>query len=182
MKKLTENILLLLFIFSFSTINAQEIIKKYADNTLSEITYSMSHPLHDWEGVNKNVRAVIKKNKETNAIIKVAVSLKVVDFNSGNANRDSHAVEILEGIKYPTVTFVSNKITETSDNAEVSGILTFHNIKKEIKISVLKKINKGKEIYTGTFDVDMTKFDIKRPTLMNIPTDKIIKVKFLLVF
>ncbi len=167
---------------SFSAINAQETIKKYADNTLSEVTYTMSHPLHDWEGVDKNVRAVIIENSKTGKIQKVAVSLKIADFNSGNSNRDSHAVEVLEGISYPTVTFVSKRIEETDNNIFVTGILTFHNVKKEIKIPVLKRKEKGKDFYSGKFDVDMTKFKVKRPTLMNMPTDKIIKMSFFLVF
>ena len=168
--------------FSFSTMFSQETIKKYADNTLSEVTYAMSHPLHDWEGVNKNVRAVIKKNKNDGKIVKVAVSLKVADFNSENANRDSHAVEVLEGLKYPTVTFVSSEIGEDNDKYKITGILTFHNVKKKISFPVLMKTKKGKEFYSGSFDVDMTEFGIKRPTLMNMPTDKIIKISFFLVF
>ncbi len=164
--------------FSFSTVFSQETIKKYADNTLSEVTYAMSHPLHDWEGVNKNVRAVIKKNKNDEKIVKVAIALKITDFNSENANRDSHAIEILDGIKYPIVTFVSSEISKE----RVTGILTFHNVKKEISFPILMKTKKGKEIYSGSFDVDMTEFGIKIPTLMNMPTDKIIKINFILFF
>ena len=182
MKMLYKNLILLILFFSFSTLFAQETIKTYADNTLSEVTYAMSHPMHDWEGVNKNVRAVVKKNKETNGLTKVAVSLKIADFNSGNSNRDSHAVEVLDGIQYPAITFVSSEITKTETNINITGILTFHNVKKKITIPVHKKTEKGKEIYTGSFDVDMTEYAIKRPTLMNMPTDKIIKMRFFLVF
>ncbi|MCF6185174.1 MAG: YceI family protein [Bacteroidales bacterium] len=179
---INKNIIALSLIFFVTVSSAQNTAKKFADKTLSQVTYTMSHPLHDWEGVNKNVRAVIKKNSETGKIEKVAVSLKIIDFNSGNANRDSHAVEILEGIKYPTVTFVSNSIKKSDQNIIVSGILTFHNVKKQIKFPILKKEKKGKEFYSGKFDIDMTKFNIKRPTLMNIPTDKIIKISFFIVF
>ncbi len=182
MTRLYKNILFLLIMASFSAINAQETIKKYADNTLSEVTYAMSHPMHDWEGVNKNVRAVIKENSKTGKIEKAAVSLKIIDFNSGNSNRDSHAVEVLDGIKYPAITFVSNSIEQTENNIKITGILNFHNVKKKITVSVLKKMKKGKDVYIGSFDVDMTEYDIKRPTLMNMPTDKIIKISFLLVF
>ncbi|RLD53246.1 MAG: YceI family protein [Bacteroidetes bacterium] len=182
MTRLYKNVFLFLLMVLFSTINAQEPVKKYADNTLSEVTYAMSHPMHDWEGVNKNVRAVIKENSETGKIEKAAVSLKIIDFNSGNSNRDSHAVEILDGIKYPAITFVSNRIEQTENNIRVTGILNFHNVKKKITFSVLKKEKKGKDVYIGSFDVDMTEYNIKRPTLMNMPTDKIIKISFLLVF
>ncbi|NOZ35505.1 MAG: YceI family protein [Chlorobi bacterium] len=182
MTKIYKNSILLFFIFSISTLSAQNAIKKFADKTVSEVTYEMSHPLHDWEGINKNVRAVIKKNSETGKIEKVAVSLNIIDFNSGNSNRDSHTVEILDGIKYPAVTFVSNNIKKSDQNTIVSGVLTFHNVKKQIKFPILKKEKKGKEFYSGKFDIDMTKFNIKRPTLMNIPTDKTIKISFFIVF
>ncbi len=182
MKSLIKNTFLLILLFSFSTIFSQETVKKYADNKLSVVKYAMSHPLHDWEGINKNVRALIKENKQTGEIEKVAVSLKVADFNSGNANRDSHAVETLDGIKYPVVTFVSKKIDETKTGMKITGILTFHNVKKEITIPVLKKKQKGKWFYSGIFNVDMTQYNVKPPALMNIPTDKIIKISFFLVF
>ncbi len=172
----------LLIFFSLTVLFGQETEKIKADISLSSVTYAMSHPLHDWEGVNKKIRSIIVRDKQSHEIKKVAVALGVADFNSGNANRDSHAVEVLEGLTYPTVIFISNSIDYQENNIKVSGTLTFHNVKKVMTFSVLHKFLKGKEAYTGIFDVDMTEFNIKRPTLMNMPTDKIIKISFFLVF
>ncbi len=178
LKKTFSILLILLFI---TNLKAQETIKKYADSKISTVTYKMSHPMHDWEGVNKNVKAVIIKNKD-GKIDKVAVALKIIDFDSKNANRDSHAVEILDAIKYPAVTFVSSKITEIDNNIKVSGILTFHNVKKSITIPVIRKVKGEKEFYSGMFEIDMTEYNIKRPSLMSVPADKIIKISFFVVF
>lgn len=171
-----------ILIFTSSIIFGQETEKLKADVSLSNVTYAMSHPLHDWEGVNKNVKSVIVRDKKSKKINKVAVALILAQFNSGNANRDSHAVEILEGIKYPTVTFVSNSIQYGKEQIEVKGILNFHDVKKEITFSVLHKRLKGYEAYSGNFTVDMTEYNVKPPSLMSMPTDKNIKISFFLVF
>lgn len=172
----------LLLIFTSSIIFGQETEKIKDNVSLSNVTYAMSHPLHDWEGVNKNVKSVIVRDKKSKKIKKVAVALAVAEFNSGNANRDSHAVETLDGIKYPTVTFVSNSIQYGKEKIEVTGILNFHHVKKEIKFSVLHKRLKGYEAYAGNFTVDMTEYNIKPPSLMSMPTNKNIKISFFLVF
>ncbi len=172
----------LLIFFSLTVLLGQETEKVKADISLSSVTYAMSHPLHDWEGVNKNVRSIIVRDKQSKKIQKVAVALGVADFNSGNANRDSHAIEVLEGLTYPTVTFNSNSIDYQENSIKISGTLTFHNIKKVMTFSVLHKSLKGREAYSGTFDVDMTEFKVKPPSLMNMATDKTIKISFFLVF
>ena len=181
MKTILRNTILLALIFLFSSAFSQKNIKKYAKTNLSSVGYSMSHPMHDWDGINKNVRAIIVENKD-GVIEKLAVSLNIIDFDSGNANRDSHAIEVLEGIKYPTISFVSTKVKDTNEQYKVTGILTFHNVKKEITITFIKNKTNNSDAYIGNFEVDMTEFGIKRPTLLNMPTDKIIKIKFSIVF
>ncbi len=182
MTNLNKYLFLLLLVLSYSNVFSQDFKKLYANKKLSEVTYAMSHPLHDWEGINKNVRAVIIKNNTSNKIKKVAVSLNITDFDSENANRDSHAVKVLEALKYPAVTFISTEIIYKEDELIVSGILNFHNIKKSIKFPVIPQQEDGKEFFSGSFEVDMTQYGIKRPSLMNIPTDKYIKISFSLFF
>lgn len=173
---------ILLLTFTSSVFYGQKTKKIKANVSLSSVTYEMSHPLHDWEGVNKNVKSIIVRDKKSGEIQKVAAALAVAEFNSGNANRDSHAVEVLDGLKYPAITFVSSSVIYEKQKIEITGILNFHNVKKEITFYIIRKSFNGHEAYSGNFSINMTEYNVKTPSLMGIPTDKHIKISFLVVF
>ena len=68
------------------------------NSSQSFISYSGNHILHSWEGINNNIFGLFVVNSENN-ISEIAILTKVEDFDSGNSNRDSHALEILESLK-----------------------------------------------------------------------------------
>ena len=72
----------------------------------------MIHPLHEWTGTSRAVNCIIIYNPTNDKIETAAVSIALSSFDSKNANRDSHALEVLEAIKYPTVKFTSQTIRE----------------------------------------------------------------------
>ncbi|MEZ4906102.1 MAG: YceI family protein [Saprospiraceae bacterium] len=158
-------------------------IKVFSDKKSSTITYSMSHPLHDWSGVSSDFKSVIVTDENKNVIKQVAVNVKISSFDSKNANRDSHCIEVTEALKYPDITFVSSDIKEDGDKLQVSGVLTFHNVKKNISFKAEKTKSKdGKLNVVGGFDVKLTDFDIEPPSLMGIETKDNIKLDFNVVY
>ncbi|MFB0947430.1 MAG: YceI family protein, partial [Spirosomataceae bacterium] len=84
--------------------------KIYADNSASSIVYFMSHPMHDWDASAKTFKTVISYNDATKQISSVASVVKVQSFDSGNSNRDSHAIEVLDALQNPNITFVSSDV------------------------------------------------------------------------
>lgn len=176
-----------LFLISFlltGIINAQEPtqIKVFADKNESTITYAMNHLLHSWEGVSSEVNSVILTDEKRNTITQAAVSVKISSFDSKNANRDSHAIEATEAIKYPTISFASSSIKQDGNNLEITGTLTFHGESKSITINALKKLVKNKAEITGNFDVNMKDFKIDPPSLMGVATDEVIKMSFKMLY
>jgi polyisoprenoid-binding protein YceI len=161
--------------YSQSTSN----VKVFADKKKSSVTYSMNHPLHQWDAVCKGVSSVIIFNKSNQSISSVAVLLKVASFDSQNANRDSHTIEVLEGIKYPLVTFTSTSVSIEDDQLNVSGDLTFHGVTKAISIHAVTKKEGADLIVTGSFEVKMTDYKVTPPSLMGLTTDDNIKINFL---
>lgn len=160
----------------------QDSIKIIADKRSSSISYAMRHPMHSWEGVCKDVNSVLVINSNTRVIEKVAVSLRADTFNSGNANRDSHALEVLESLKFPTITFTGSKIITNKDKVTIEGNLTFHGITKPKTIIVSREDFVNKLVIDGNFDVSLTEFNVERPSLIGMKTDDIIKLKFQLIF
>lgn len=180
MKMLSKILIAILFpIMAFSQ---QDLTKIFADKSVSTITYEMKHPMHDWEAVCKDVNALIVYNKATKGIEQVAVSLKVQAFDSGNPNRDSHALEVLEALKYPKVTFASTKIKAAVDILTVEGNLTFHGITRPITIIATREDFVNKLVFEGKFDVSLTDYKVERPSLFGMKTDDILHFKFKFIY
>lgn len=157
--------------------------KLVADKAKSTVTYAMHHPMHDWEGVSHDVNAAMVIDETTKQVQQVAVALRVSSFDSKNQNRDSHMVEVLDGIKYPNVTFSSQDVKSNADGSlTATGKLTFHNVTKPVTIQATHHDVNGQWQLDGAFNVKLTDYGIERPTLLAVPTDDQFKLAFSLLF
>jgi polyisoprenoid-binding protein YceI len=181
MKKLIIATIVLLNLLPKMHVAAQE--KVYSDKKQSVISYSMNHPLHAWTADNNEITSIILTDENRSTIQQVAVSAKVASFDSKNANRDSHMIEILEAIKYPTITFESHSIKQDGDLLTVQGTMVFHGVKQDITFEAVKNTsNKNKLEITGNFIVKMTQFNIEPPSLIGMDTDDEIKISFKMIY
>lgn len=156
--------------------------KYYSDKKESYIEYSMNHPLHSWTGKSSDFTSVIVADETKTKISQVAVSAKISSFDSKNANRDSHAIEVLEAIKYPSVTFASSSVVPSGQKLTVTGALTFHGVTRTITFEATE-LKKGNSVeISGAFAVNMTDYKIERPSLMGFPTEDEIKISFKAVY
>lgn len=171
----------LLALLSFAEPTATR--KLVADKKLSTVTYAAKHPLHKWEGVSRDVSAAMLYNDDTKQPESVAVSIKVNSFDSRNSNRDSHAMEVLDGLKYPNVTFVSSSVKANSDGTlDAVGNLTFHGITKPTTLHATRTEAGGKLTLVGEFPVSLTGFNVERPSLLGLKTDDEMMLHFNVVF
>lgn len=157
--------------------------KVMADKSASTVTYAAKHPLHSWEGVSHDVNCAMIYNDENKQPESIAVSIKVASFDSDNNNRDSHAMETLEGIKFPNVTFVSSDIKAGENGAlEANGNLTFHGIAKPVTLRATRKEAGNKMTLIGEFPVSMSDYKIERPSLMGMKTEDGMILRFNMAF
>jgi polyisoprenoid-binding protein YceI len=172
---------LLLLLLTFVAPTAKR--KLMADKTASSVTYQMKHPLHKWDAMSREVSSAITYDEDTKQIDNVAVSIPVRSFDSRNGNRDSHALEVLDAIKYPNVTFVSDNVKATPDGKlTISGKLTFHNVTKPAVIQAVRTDEAGRLTVKGAFDVSLTEHQVERPSLMTMKTEDTMKMAFTVVF
>ncbi len=168
------------FILLTNSLQAQ--IKFFNKAEKSSITYAMNHPLHSWTGESKKVKSVILSNADKTEISQVAVAVSIASFDSKNANRDSHAMEVTEALKFPNIVFSSNQIERQGDKLMVKGILKFHGIAKSISFTAqTKKIGDNLQV-KGGFSIKMTDFGIEPPSLMAMSTDDEIKLSFIVYY
>lgn len=137
----------------------------------SSITYRIDHPLHHIEATSKEGWFRVEIDQAKKEIKSVSAQVDVLTFDSGNSNRDSHAMEVVEWIKYPDVTFVSTAVTQVVDSIIVSGKLTFHGLTKDILMKGVATWTQGKLSVVGGFELSLTAFKIERPSLLLIPVD-----------
>ena len=145
----------------------------------SSVTYKLHHKFHDVAATSKLIKCIIDYDPVKERINRVTAVADVTTFDSGNGNLDSHAMEVVEALKYPKVTFKSTSITESENNTlNVRGILTFHGVSKEIFFKA-NKIRKGNtmEVY-GNFPLSLDEFKVKRPSLMFVKLDDKMEMSF----
>ena len=181
MKKLLP-LLLLTFVFLSFVEKPLEVRKIYADNSSSSIMYFMSHPLHDWDASAKTFKTVISYDDATKEIKSVASVVKVQSFDSGNSNRDSHAIEVLDALKNPNITFASNNIQQAGEKLTIDGKLTFHGVTKPVTLNAIRKDSKSAMTVTGKMNVNMTDHGVKPPGLMGMNTKENIRIDFTMTF
>ncbi|GAB3932004.1 YceI family protein [Larkinella terrae] len=155
--------------------------KLMADRSKSTITYAMTHPMHSFEGVSRDVACVIVID-DANKIESVAAATKVSSFDSDNSNRDSHALEKMEALKYPKVTFTSNDVQQDGTNLTVKGNLTFHGVTKPVVIQGTRQDDNAQVTIKGDFDINLSDYKVEKPSLMMVPVDEKVKLKLLMVF
>lgn len=177
MRNLIITLLAIVCLGSFTNQHFEK--KKVTANTAtSSFMYGLHHPLHSFESRAKDFKCVGVYNSETKQLEVVAAMVAVKNFDSGNSNRDSHVIEALEALKYPNITFSSEEITYSGNEVTAKGKLVFHGETKAFTIKGTQSLNGGNLSINGKFDVNMTQFGVKPPSLMGMSTDEEIKVSF----
>ena len=152
------------------------------DKNSSEIIYSGKHFLHAWSGKNKKINGLLFVDQASNEVNKIAVLLYVNDFNSGNSNRDSHSLEVLNALKFPEIRFYSENIISDNNSITFKGNLEFHGktISKDILTFVNRKDNRIQ--LEGDFKISLNEFGIKAPSFMLAEIEDLIDLSFSLEF
>lgn len=172
--------MLLHVIFSFIiTIFNQSPI--YEAST-SSVKYSMVHKLHSWEGVSKDLKVATKWNEQKNEIEQISIVVNVASFNSGLSSRDSHMMEVLDGLTYPRILFSSSSVQYTPEGIFVKGKLQFHGVERVIETKVkLEKMNR-KLVFSGSLPILLEDYKVERPSLLFVKVDNKIQIDFQVVY
>jgi hypothetical protein len=143
----------------------------------STLTYHVSHPLHEVEGVSHEARGKgVCHEGQCNFLIAVPVK----SFDSGDSNRDLHMLQVTRGDQFPLVS-VRTRLPET---ASISGAIhadleiqfagqsaTFKQVPLELKTH-------GDEVsLSGSVPATLADFKIDPPSLLAIPVKNSMPVR-----
>lgn len=170
---------LLFVFFQFSSFAQQ--VQFNVDQKTSFIEYEGKHLLHDWFGINKNIKGIVISDKVSEEFTKIALLANVKDFDSNNSGRDAHSLEILEALRYPEVKFYSAQIIQKSSDISFLGSLEFHGvtIEKKIQAKVTKK--DGQVVLSGKFQLVPSDFGIELPSFMTVKMKDLLDFNFQIV-
>jgi hypothetical protein len=143
----------------------------------STLTYHVSHPLHQSEGVSHAARGKgVCRDGQCDFLIAVAVK----SFDSGDSNRDLHMIQVTRGAQFPLVT-VRTRLPETaSSSATVHADLEIQFAGqtvqyKQVSFDLAKQ---GNETHlSGTIPATLADFKIEPPTLLAMPVKNEIPVR-----
>src|ERR1700688_3642446 len=143
----------------------------------STLTYHVSHPLHQSEGVSHAARGKgICHAGQCDFLIAVPVK----SFDSGDSNRDLHMVQVTRGAQFPMVT-VRTKLPEsasTSTTIQADLEIQFAGQTAQYKQIPFQLVTQGNQIrITGTIPATLTDFKIDPPTLLTMPVKNEIPVR-----
>ncbi len=142
----------------------------------SKISYSLHHPLHQVHGSSNEFLCSVDLPGDT-LQAQIHVKVAIATFNSGNSNRDSHALEMLGAYKNPYVELVSDSLKKEKDGYRVFGKLSLHGQTHLVNFLVKPTYVPNRVRIQGGFSIRLSAYGVKRPTLLFVPTDDELKIE-----
>ncbi len=135
----------------------------------STLTYHVSHPLHQSEGVSHAARG---KGVCQSGQCDFLIAAPVKSFDSGDSNRDLHMLQVTKGGQYPMVS-VRTRLPEaglTSATIHADLEIEFAGQTVQYKQVAFQVTAQGAEVrVTGTIPATVSDFKIDPPSLLAIP-------------
>jgi len=158
----------------------------------TDVTFHISHPAKEYDAKLLPGGAKIIGSFDPADLGKTGFDVKIsVDkFNSDNTRRDSHMMEVLEGLVFPHITWKVRKLDGATGpikpgqyKAFGSGPLTVHGVTKPLDAQVVLDIaENGNVTVTSSFSISLEEFGIERPTLVFVPIADDVPIKVSVVF
>jgi hypothetical protein len=171
MNKKIMPVFLLLAWSSLFAADQQWILKQ------STLTYHVSHPLHQTDGVSHAARG---KGVCHEGQCDFLIAVPVKSFDSGDSNRDLHMIQVTRGAEFPMVTVRTRLPQSASTAATVNADLEiqFAGQTVQYKQVPFQFATHGNETtISGTIPAKLTDFKIDPPSLLTLPVKNEIPIR-----
>lgn len=171
-----------IILFASSSADARRTAHGEQIRDASSVEYTLHHPLHGMTATSRQAGFQIDLDSTGRYVTHVAAEVDVTSFDSGNSNRDSHAMEVVDAIDYPEAKFTSTSIAYHGDSLDVAGTLEFHGVTRPVTARASSVRSHDTLEFLGGFTISMTDFKIERPSLLMIPVDDTLRFGLKAVF
>lgn len=143
----------------------------------STLTYHISHPLHEADGVSHAARG---KGDCQSGECNFLIAAPVKSFDSGDSNRDLHMIEVTRGAEFPMVIVRAQlpkaEIKPGTIHADLEIQFAGQTVHyKQVEFQLVKQGNDIK--MTGTIPATVSDFKIDPPKLLMMPIKNEIPVR-----
>src|SRR5579872_1991369 len=171
MKKQIPPVFLLLVLSGLAVADSQWVLEK------STLTYHVSHPLHQTDGVSHAARGKgVCREGQCDFLIAVPVK----SFDSGDSNRDLHMLQVTRGAEFPMIVVRTRVPESVAASATVHADLEiqFAGQTAQYKQVPFQLVKQGSEIrVSGTIPAKLSDFKIEPPSLLALPVKNEIPVR-----
>jgi len=133
------------------------------------LTYHVSHPLHQFDGVSHAVKG---KGVCHDGKCDFLIAVPVKSFDSGDSNRDLHMLQVTRGAEFPIVT-VRTRLPESDAASPTINLdleIQFAGQTAQYKQVPFQREAKGRATrITGTIPAKLSDFKIDPPSLLTVP-------------
>ena len=133
------------------------------------LTYHVSHPLHQSEGVSHAARG---KGVCHDGQCDFLIAVPVRSFDSGDSNRDLHMLQVTRGAQFPIVT-VRTRVPESASASATIYLdleIQFAGQTALYKQVPFQRVAQGSETrITGTIPAKLSDFKIDPPSFLTVP-------------
>jgi len=143
----------------------------------STLTYHVSHPLHQTDGVSHAARG---KGVCHAGQCDLLIAVPVKSFDSGDSNRDLHMLQATRGAQFPIVTVRTTLPEAASTSATIHADLEiqFAGQTAQYKQVPFQLAAQGNQIrISGTIPATLSDFKIDPPSLLAVPVKNEIPVR-----
>jgi hypothetical protein len=143
----------------------------------STLTYHVSHPLHQFDGVSHAARG---KGVCHDGQCDFLIAVPVKSFDSGDSNRDLHMLQVTRGAEFPIVS-VRTRMPESASTSATIHLdleIQFAGQTVEYKQVPFQRSVQGSETrITGTISAKLSDFKIDPPSLLTMAIKNDIPVR-----
>jgi len=134
----------------------------------STLTYHVSHPLHQTDGVSHAARG---KGVCHAGQCDFLIAVPVKSFDSGDSNRNLHMLQVTRGGEFPMVTVRTSLPEDASESATIHADLEvqFAGQTAKYKQVPFEQVKEGNETkISGTIPATLSDFKIDPPSLLSM--------------
>ena len=143
----------------------------------STLTYHMSHPMHEVDGVSHAARG---KGFCHAGWCDFLIAVPVKSFDSGDTNRDLHMIEATRGAQFPMIVVRAHFQQAESAQQWVHADLEVQFAGNTVHYAKVpfERTQQGSEVrITGTIPLACSDFKIDRPSFLTVPIKNEIPVR-----
>ena len=143
----------------------------------STLTYHMSHPMHEVDGVSHAARG---KGVCHAGWCNFLIAVPVKTFESGDTNRDLHMIEATRGAEFPLIQvrahFPQVETTQKWIHADLE--VQFAGQTAHYSMVPFERVQQGSEVrITGSIPLTCSNFKIERPSFLGVAIKNEIPVR-----